>query len=128
MSDRRLDPVTEDFVAASGGAFDSCDVVENKVVMSLKNAQGEWEGDSTLGHRFAELARATNTTANQLRLRDLAVDAVQWLIDSGEITDVTADVDTFSPDSAAFELHYTITGATNGARKAGPFLVPVGAG
>lgn len=127
MADRRLDPVTEDFVDGDGGGFETCDVIENKVAMSFKIPRGSWEGDPSLGHRFAELDRATNTSANRLRLEDLCRDAIKWLTDSGEISDVVVQVDDFGSDKVAFQVDYRIPGAGKNT-KAGPFLIPVGAG
>lgn len=127
MSDRRLDPATGDFVAASRGAFESCDDIENQIAFSYCIEVGSWEGDPELGHRFAELDGATNTTQNQNRLRDLAAAAVQWLIDLGRLTKVEVRVESYKPDAAAFQVDYYTPGS-NSPRKAGPFLVALGAG
>lgn len=127
MSDRRLDPVTGDFVAASGGGFEACDDIENQIAFSYLVPRGEWEGDPDLGHRFAELENATNTAANQARLRDLAADAVKWLVDAGKLSRVDITVESFEPDAVAFEVDYYVPGDDK-PRPAGPFLVPIGAG
>ncbi len=126
MSDRRLDPVSGDFVSAPGGGFEACDDIENQVAFSYLVPVGSWEGDSTLGHRFDELANATNTTENRNRLRDLARAAVQWLFDLGRLESVDIIVEEFGPDSVAFQVDYRTPGATT-SRRTGPFLVPVGA-
>lgn len=131
MSDRKLDEVTGDFRAASGGGFEQCDVIENQIAFSFMIEQGSWEGDPELGHRLRELDGAINSPENRNRLRDLALQAVQWLIDDGslESVDVTVDDDTdvTTVDQVAFEVDYTPVGATQ-ARKAGPFLAAVGGG
>lgn len=127
MSDRRIDPVNEDFVSAAGGAFESSDNIENQIAFSYSIPVGSWEGDPTLGHRFDELARATNTQENRNRLNDLAGQAVQWLLDLGSLASIEVFNEVISPDGVAFEVDYYLPG-DNKPRRAGPFLVPVGAG
>lgn len=125
--DRRLDPVTEDFVAALNGAFEGCDVIENQIAFSYLIEFGSWEGDPTLGHKFKQLAKATNTAENRNLLRDLAKQAVQWLLDSGALASVEITDEVIGADGVAFEVDYYVPNAKT-ARKAGPFLIPVGAG
>lgn len=127
MSDRKLDEVTGDFRDAAKGAFESCDDIENQIAFSYMIEVGSWEGDPLLGHRFKELARATNTQENRNRLRDLAKQAVQWLIDLGALTSVEVTCEVLQADGVAFEVDYTVAGDKT-ARRAGPFFVPVGAG
>lgn len=125
--DRKLDPVTEDFVDAPAGAFVPCDVIENQIAFSYLIPVGSWEGDPLLGHGFNELARAVNTVENQNRLRDLAKQAVQWLLDLGALDSVEISSEVIGTDGVAFEVDYYLPGATT-PKKAGPFLIPVGAG
>lgn len=125
--DRKLDPVTEDFIAASAGGFEQCDVIENQIAFSYLIEYGSWEGDPLLGHRFKELARATNTVENRNRLRDLAKQAVQWLIDLGALASVEITDEVIDKDGVAFEVDYYVPNSKT-ARKAGPFLIPVGGG
>lgn len=127
MSDRALDVITGDFRAAPKGGFESSDNIENMVAFSFMIAAGSWEGDPTLGHRFAELARAIDTVANRNRLGDLARDAVAWIVTLGLIVDVTVVVESWGDGVVAFEVDFYTPGATT-PRRAGPFLIPVGAG
>jgi phage gp46-like protein len=125
VSDRIIHPVTEDFIDGDEGGFSEDDVVLNKLAFSFKIDKGSWEGDPDLGHEFAKLARATNTAANQ-RLVDLyAREAVQWIIDDGDIDSVDIIVEEFRSDAVAFQV--TAFKAKR-AIKAGPFLAPYGAG
>jgi phage gp46-like protein len=126
MNDRRLDPVTADFVDDEEGGFELCDVIDNKVAFSYSIAAGSWEGDPTLGHRFNELANATDTQANRNRLADLAAQAVQWLIDGGELESVDVTVERLKPGAVAFQVDYYVPNQIQPRRRA--FLVPVGAG
>lgn len=126
-TDRKLDPTAADFVNAPAGAFLTADVIENQIAFSYMIPLGSWEGDPTLGHGFNELARATNTIENQLRLRDLAKQAVQWLIDLGAIDSVDVSEEQIGTDGVAFEVDYTVAGVFTPI-KAGTFLVPVGGG
>ena len=126
MSDRRLDPVTADFVDGSAGGFESCDDIENQVAFSLLVPLGSWEGDPLLGHRLGELDRATNTVENRNRLRSIVLDAVAWLVDLGKLARVEVTVESHSATAAAYQLDYYTPG-DNSPRKAGPFLVPLGA-
>lgn len=125
--DRKLDPVTEDFISDGKGGFVGCDVIENQIAFSFLIEYGSWEGDPTLGHRFAELAKATNTVENQNRLRDLAQQAVQWLIDNGSLASVEVTVEVIGTDGVAFEVDYTLPNAKT-TKRAGPFLIAVGGG
>jgi phage gp46-like protein len=126
LNDRKLDPVTADFVDESRGAFEQCDSVENKVAFSYLIPVGSWEGDPALGHRFDELANATDTQANRNLLRDFARQAVQWLIDGGELDRVEVIVERLKPSAVAFQVDYYLPGKAQPRRVS--LLVPVGAG
>lgn len=126
MADRYLDPVTGDFVAAAKGAFESSEDIANMIAFSYLVPRGSWEGDPELGHRFDELAQATDTVENRNRLRDLAEDAVRWLLDLGKLSRVVVEVESYGPMRAAFQVDY-YTPASKLPKKAGPFLVAVGA-
>ncbi len=129
--DRRLDPITADFVDADAGAFEQCDVIENQIAFSYLIPLGSWEGDTALGHRFNELSQAVNSDDNRKRLRDMAGQAVQWLIDLGSVDHVVVTVDAFSSaagmDGVAWEVDYYLPGDAK-PKKAGPFLISVGGG
>lgn len=125
--DRKLDPTTADFIAAPGGSFMQANVIENQIAFSYMIPAGSWEGDPTLGHRFNELARAVNTVENRNLLRELARLAVQWLIDLGAIDSVEITDEVIGADGVAFEVDYYVPGSST-PKKAGPFLIPVGAG
>ena len=126
MADRRLDPVTGDFVDGDAGGFESCEDIENQIAFSYLVPVGSWEGDPELGHRFGELDSATNTSENRNRLRDLAERAVDWLVKLGRLSRVEVSVESVKPDGAAFQVDYWTPGDKS-PRKAGPFLVSVGA-
>ena len=125
MADRYLDPVTADFEDAARGAFESSEDIENQIAFSYLVPLGSWEGDTTLGHRFDELARATDTSENRNRLRDLAKDAVKWLMDDGKLTRVDVTVESLGDGKVAFQVDY-YTPDSKMPKKAGPFLVAVG--
>lgn len=127
MSDRRLDPVTGDFVSASGGRFESCPDLDNQVAFSYSIAVGSWEGDPTLGHRFDELANATDTQENRNLLRDLAELAVDWLVTLGKLVKAVATVESWGGGVVAFQVDLYKPGQKF-PTKAGPFFVSVGAG
>jgi phage gp46-like protein len=124
--DRKLDPVTEDFVDADNGAFEQADVVENKIAFSYLIPVGSWEGDPDLGHRFNELAQATDTVEDRNLLRDFAEQAVQWLIDGGELDHTVVAVESIGSGRVAFEVDYYLPGSDRPKKQV--FLVPVGAG
>lgn len=125
--DRQLHPTTGDFVADDSGGFELVDVVENKISMSYLNKRGSWEGDPTLGHRFDELARATDTAENRRRLEDLARDAVQWLLDGGELEKVDVLAESLGDGEVAFQVDAYQPGNSR-PLNVGPFLIPVGGG
>lgn len=126
MSDRYLDPATEDFESNSTGGFVSSENIENMIAFSYLIPVGSWEGDPELGHRFAELDRVTDTVENRNRLRDLARDAVKWLVVLGLLERVDVTVESYGPSRVAFQVDY-YTPASKSVRRAGPFLVGVGA-
>lgn len=126
MADRRIDTITEDYVAAAKGGFEQCEDIETQVAYSYKIALGEWEGDPTFGHRLNELAKATDTSENRNRLRDLARAALDWLVDLGKISQVDALVESWGAGKVVFQVEYYVPGSKR-PKKAGPFLVPVGA-
>jgi len=127
VSDRLLDPVAEDFVAAAGGGFAPSEDVDNMIAFSYLIAQGSWEGDPTLGHGFNELANATDTQENRNRLRDLAAQAVAWIVKLGLLSKVETFAESFGGGRVAFQVDVYKPGQRFPV-KAGPFLVSVGAG
>jgi phage gp46-like protein len=127
VSDRRLDPVTGDLVDGSAGGFELCEDIENQIAFSYLIARGSWEGDPELGHRFDELAQGRDIPEDRARLKDLARDAVQWLIDLGKLTRVDVDVESIKPGAVAFQVDYYVPGSDK-PRPAGPYLIALGAG
>lgn len=125
MSDRRLDPVSGDFVSAPGGAFESCADVDNMVAFSFSIAVGSWEGDPELGHRFDELANAIDTQEDRNRLRDLAALAVAWIVKLGLLAKVETFAESLGGGAVAFEVDLYKPNVKL-PTKAGPFLVPIG--
>lgn len=127
--DRKLDPVTGDFVNAAGGEFEQCEWIENAIGFSFMIPVGSWEGDPTLGHEFAELDRAQNTQENRNRLRDLAKKAIKWLVDGGFVETVTVTVEQAATvagmDRVPWQVDYTRPGQKT-VQRVGPFLIPVG--
>ncbi len=123
--DRFLNPITGDFDDDDNGTFLSDDVIMNKLAFSFMIAKGSWEGDPELGHEFDKLARATDTAQNRRLLEMYARSAVKWLVDDGYLDSVEAVVESFQPGLIAFLVIATKAGRQI---KAGPFLVPYGAG
>lgn len=124
--DRKIDPVTGDFVSAPGGRFAECDPLENILALVFLLDRGAWEGDIELGNRFAELRRATVADGAERRLEDLVRDAVQWLVDEGEIEEIKVTVERYARGMFAFEVDVTPVGRRKFA--VGPFYVPFGVG
>lgn len=123
--DRLMDPVTGDLQDAPRGAFVTGDPLANMIIFSYTIARGTWEGDPSMGNRFGELARVQNTVATQNRLHDLVVDAVQWLLDGGQLDSVDVEVEEHAADALAFYAkHYPAGGGA--AIEVGPFFVSVG--
>lgn len=123
--DRLMDLTSGDLQDAPRGAFVTGDPLRNKIIFSYAVARGTFEGDPEMGQRFGELARAVNSVATQNRLRDLVVDAVQWLLDSGELASVDVTVEKYDAETLAFAaVHYPADGGK--AIEIGPFFVSVG--
>lgn len=108
------------------GGFVEADELANKIIMSYSIEIGSWEGDPTLGHGFAELARAIDTVETRQRLGDLAVAAVQWLLDSGELSSIEVDVMTYAPGIVAFRPRCYQPGSKRPIGGVGLQLVSVG--
>jgi phage gp46-like protein len=123
--DRTIDPTTSDYVAAVRGGFLTGDPVDTKVVMAYGTALGSWEGDPFFGHRFEELARAIDTVETRGQVRSFAIEAVQFLVDSGELVSADAIVESFGPGQVAF-MAVLVKPGQKSAKKVGPFLVAVG--
>lgn len=96
------------------------------VAFSYSIAVGSWEGDPTLGHRFDELADATDTQENRNRLRDLAKIAVDWIVKLGLLVRVEAFAESLGGGAVAFEVDLYKPNVKL-PTKAGPFLIAVGA-
>jgi phage gp46-like protein len=127
-SDRLINPETGDVQDAPGGGFVEDDELANQIIFSYSIELGTWEGDRTMGHRFAELARATDTPETQARLKDLAAEPVQWLLDLGLLSRIEVDVMTFGPGIVAFQPRCYAPSAKKPVAGIGLFKVSVGGG
>lgn len=121
--DRKIDPITLDYVSDGRGGFVEVDVIENQIAISFVAAFSEWEGDSGLGHRFPK--RETDTPATRLRLRDLAIDALRWLVEDGSLETVDVTVEHYDLGKVAFAVEAYRPGQST-AVELPTFLVSVG--
>lgn len=124
--DRLIDPVTGDVQSAPAGGFVLDEDLANKVVLSYLIPLGSWEGDPTFGHRFNELARAIDTIETRKRVGDFALQAVQWLLASGELAEVDVEVRSYGPGVVAFQALCFKPGEKNPLAGVGLQFVPVG--
>lgn len=124
--DRVMDAKTGDLQSSTRGAYRIDDVLLNKIIFSYTVERGTFEGDPKMGQRFAEeLRRVANTADKADRLKDLVVDAVQWLIDSGELDRVEVSVERFNSEALSFVAeHYPAGGGKS--ITVGPFFVAAG--
>ncbi len=131
--DRQIDPKTMDYVSdtnangSNNGKFVEVDVLENQILIAFMVGLKDWEGDSELGNRFGELARATDTIENRQRLKDLAKDALSFLVEDGSLESVDVAVEHFDAGRVAFAVDAYRPGQTTPVVLP-TFLVPVGAG
>ncbi len=123
--DRKIDFATGDFVDGANGSWTTVRGIYNMLAFTYAFARGTWEGDPEMGHLFAELDRATDTSENRERLRDLAAASAQWLIDGGFLDRVEAFVQSWEPGKVAFEVHCYEPGRKD-PTVLGPFFAPVG--
>lgn len=125
--DRLIDIVTGDVQAAADGKFVMTDDLANKIILSYSIPLGSWEGDPTLGERIStELARAVDTVETRERLRDLAAEPVQWLVDAGELDRVEVDVVSIDNGVVAFQPRCYAPGTSTPV--AGVGLISIGGG
>jgi phage gp46-like protein len=102
--DRKIDPVTLDYVDAVNGKFEEVDVLENQIVVSVMVALKAWEGDPELGSRLGEMERTTDTDVNRRRMRDLLNEALAWLVQDGSLASVDAEVAQYANGRVAFQV------------------------
>jgi phage gp46-like protein len=100
--DRKIDPVTLDYVDATGGKFEEVDVLENQIVVSAMVVLKAWEGDPTLGLR--EMERSTDSDVTRRRMRDLLLEAFQWLVQDGSLASVDVEVQQYTAGRVAFQV------------------------
>lgn len=125
-TDRAIDIVTGDVKAAPGGAWAMTDDLANKIVMSYSFPLGTWEGDPTIGHRIDELTHEIDTVETRERLRELAAEPVQWLIDAGELDRVEVDVESIGGGKVAFQPRCYAPGSSTPVPNIG--LISIGGG
>lgn len=123
--DRKIDPITGSFIAAPGGKFVECDVLENQILFSFLVQLKRWEGDPEFGNQFAELARALDTSGNRQRLADLANACLAWLVSDGSLDSVSVTVEQYDAGVVAFKVLAYQPGQTT-ATVLPTYLVPVG--
>lgn len=102
--DRKIDPVTLDYVDGVNGKFEEVDVLENQIVVSVMVAIKDWEGDPAIGSRLREMERTTDTDVNRRRMRDLLLEALQWLVEDGSLASVDAEVEQYANGRVAFQV------------------------
>lgn len=125
-ADRYIDPVAGDYVPAGPG-WRVDDQLWNQVTLSWTIPLGSWEGDPELGHEFGELARWTAGAGAAERVRELALSAIQWLIDGGDIVKAEIDAAPFGDDGVAFEARLWPRDRSEPMRS-GLFRVRIGGG
>lgn len=103
--DRKIDPITLDYVDDGKGGFVEVDVLENQIVLSFSVDAGLWEGDPTFGHRLRELSRAVDSDLNRRRLADLGREALVWLVENGSLSSVECVVESFGFGKVAFQVN-----------------------
>lgn len=123
---RLIDPLTGDVQSAAGGVFVVAPDLASKILFSYSIALGSWEGDPTMGHRLDELAQEIDTVETRQRVKDLAAEAVEWLIKSGELSSVEVDVQSVGAGIVAFQPRCYAPGSSSPVPGIG--LISIGGG
>lgn len=86
---RRIDPVTRDYVADDAGSYETTTTAETALYLQISVHRGKWWGDAEAGSRLHELAQAklfANST--QQKIRDIVTEAVRPLLELGYVRDL----------------------------------------
>lgn len=90
--DRKIDPVTKDYVSDGKGSYVKTATCETAAYHQVQDRFGEWAGDHTAGCR-AHAIKRKNNGATMLRLKDAFHDALQVLVDNGRARDLKVELD-----------------------------------
>lgn len=95
--DRRIDPITRDYVDDGAGTFETTRTAETAIYHQVRTPLGSWWGDPEAGSRLHELEQAKNPVTSPIVIDDMLSGALARLVDEGRISEpeilVERDVD-----------------------------------
>lgn len=109
--DRRLDPVTRDYIDDGAGGYAETRTIEPAVVHQTLDAYGEDPGDPQAGSRVRALLAGSNGPAQIPEARNAVAVGLQPLISAGLARDVAIRVER---DGARLLIETDITDANAG--------------
>lgn len=81
--DRRIDPVTRDYVDDGAGGYEETTTLETAVIHQVLDEYGRDPGDPLAGSRIHELARGLNGERDRGAARNAVAVALQPLVTAG---------------------------------------------
>lgn len=91
-TDRRIDPVTRDYVDDGRGSFETTTTIEPQLYHQLQGRLNEWAGDPDAGNDSHLIPRKASA-GNLLRFKDAYQAALQPFIDAGLAADLQVEVE-----------------------------------
>lgn len=111
--DRKLDPVTGDYVADAAGGWEYVETIESEAMHALKDRRRTWEGAPDDGSELHLLQQANLGERDRLLAKRYAEEALQRLVDAGRASRVRA-TSTIDTTYDRIELRIEIDDVANG--------------
>lgn len=105
-TDLEIDASTRDYVDDGAGGWVMSENSRAAVFCQLECRYGAWPGDPKSGSRIGELLESGEPVTG-LQLRDLALEALQALVDAAIIADLVVELDKDEAGRPTLVLNYT---------------------
>lgn len=91
--DRRIDPVTRDYIADDAGGWEYTRTAATAIYHQVQGELDRWAGDPERGSRFYTLARAKSSLRTPQVVVDIARQALEPLVAEGRITEPEVEIE-----------------------------------
>ncbi len=95
MKDRKLDPITHDYIPDGAGGFETTETIETEMQHQILDRFAMWWGDPSAGSMLYMLAQANLGERDRLLAKRYSEVALQSIVDGGRATNlrVTSRID-----------------------------------
>lgn len=111
--DRKLDPVTGDYIDDGAGGWEYVDTIETEVIHAVKDRRNQWDGDPSAGSDIHTLETANLGERDRLLAKRIMEVALQPFVDDGRARNLRVSVE-INDEFNRFEVSASMTDVQNG--------------